>query len=104
MLKLLTLAQAAEQLGCSESKVKALIAAGKLPVIDFGGVRRVRRVDLEAFVERLAAGTSFRDEAEGKTPDPAASGRRVRRDASGDVTALQPEAGSTVRDQTRSSA
>ena len=71
---ILTFNQAADLLGCSVSKVKTLIAAGQLPAVDFGGVRRVRRVDIEAFVERLADGTSFRDGIEGKAaPDPAAA-------------------------------
>lgn len=70
---ILTLPQAAEALGCSVSKVKTLVKTGQLPVTDFGGVRRVRRSDLEAFVERLAGGTSFRDSVESKAPAPATS-------------------------------
>lgn len=61
---LLTLPSVAEQLGCSLSTVKRLIADGDLPTVRLAGVRRVRRVDLEEYVDRL--GGSFRDRLEQK--------------------------------------
>lgn len=73
---ILTIPQVAELLGCGQTKVKTLVDAGQLPVVDFGGVRRVRRADVDAFIEKLAAGTSFREHVEVKS-DPADSGRRL---------------------------
>jgi excisionase family DNA binding protein len=53
--RLLTLAQAAEQLGCSLSSVKRRAAAGELPCFRDGRLVRVREADLERFVaERVA--------------------------------------------------
>ena len=101
---ILTLPQAAEVLGCSVSKVKTLIAAGQLPVIDFGGVRRVRRSDIEAFVERLAGGTSFRDSIESKATEPPASRRRLPRSVPNGDPDRQTEARSAPLDKIRSSA
>lgn len=96
---LLTIPQTAELLGCSASRVKTLIAAGQLPVVDFGGVRRVRRVDVDAFLEKLAGGSSFRDDVETKS-DPAATGRRLGPDDAS-PHALQTVNGSAIREGDR---
>ena len=47
---LLTLAEAADYLGCSTATVKRWIAAGSLPTFRVGRVVRVREQDLERFV------------------------------------------------------
>ena len=47
---LLTLAEAADYLGCSRATVKRWIAAGTLPTFRVGRVVRVRELDLERFV------------------------------------------------------
>ena len=101
---ILTIPQTAEMLGCSATKVKTLIAAGQLPVVCFGGVRRVRRADVEGLVERLGSGAPFRDAVESKAPDLPASGRQVRRGASDAATTRQTVARSATLDHTRSSA
>lgn len=64
---LLSLPEVGVVLGCSPSKVKRLIADGELPAVMVGKVRRVRRVDVDAYLERLA-GASFRDRLERKDP------------------------------------
>lgn len=53
---LLPLGGVAEYLGCSLSTVKRLIADGSLPTVTVGGTRRVRRIDVEAYVEGLRDG------------------------------------------------
>lgn len=53
---LLSLPQVAAELGCGVTKVKRLIAGGKLPTVLFEGVRRVRRADLEAYEAGLGDG------------------------------------------------
>ena len=89
---LLTLPQAAELLGCSVSKVKSMIAKGQLPTVDFDGVRRIRRTD----VENLVAGGSFRDHVEAKA-DPSATGRRL---GPADTSShLRPVNGSASREE-----
>jgi excisionase family DNA binding protein len=50
---LLTLPQVATELGCGVTKVKRLIAEEKLPTVQFEGVRRVRRTDLQDYAARL---------------------------------------------------
>lgn len=57
---LLTIPDVAAELGCGVTKVKKLITAGHLPTVDFDGVRRVRRQDLDAYIAGLPPGT-FRD-------------------------------------------
>lgn len=59
MAQLLSFPAAAAELGCSASKVKKLVAAGAIPTVDFDGVRRIRRSDLDAFVAGLGP-SSFR--------------------------------------------
>lgn len=96
---ILTLPQTAELLGCSVTKVKTLIDTGQLLAVDFGGVRRVRRADIDVFLEHLAGGSSFRDDITVKAPVSAAhQGRRDRGGADGGGTARQTEARSTNLD------
>jgi excisionase family DNA binding protein len=57
--QLLTIPDAAGELRCGVTKVKKLIATGQLPTVDFDGVRRIRRADLDAYVAGLAP-RSFR--------------------------------------------
>jgi excisionase family DNA binding protein len=45
--------EAAAQLGISRAKLYALISSGALPSVRVDGCRRIRRDDLEAFVENL---------------------------------------------------
>jgi excisionase family DNA binding protein len=64
MAQLLSFPAAAAELGCGVSKVKKLVAAGALPTVDFDGVRRIRRADLDAFMAGLPPSpppSSFRD-------------------------------------------
>jgi excisionase family DNA binding protein len=56
---LLSTPAAAELLGCSASTVKRLMADGSLPTVVVGGTRRIRRSDLEAYVEHLGGGRRF---------------------------------------------
>lgn len=51
--RLLTVAESARLLGCSEANVYALISAGELPYILIGRRKGIRldRADLEAFIE-----------------------------------------------------
>lgn len=52
---LLTYPQAAQQLGVSVSKLKALVRAGDLTAVDVGErSKRVRRSDLIAYIDQLA--------------------------------------------------
>jgi excisionase family DNA binding protein len=48
---LLKIPEVAENLGISRAKVYELMAAGDLPSVKIGGCRRVRAVDLVAYVE-----------------------------------------------------
>jgi excisionase family DNA binding protein len=48
--RLLTLAEAAEQLGCSTTSIKRRIAAGGLSVFRDGRLVRVRQCDLDRYV------------------------------------------------------
>lgn len=50
---LLTIAQAAEWLGISEKQTYRLVYDGHLPSVYIKTSRRVRRADLEAFVQKL---------------------------------------------------
>lgn len=50
---LLSIPAAAAELGCSPSKVKRLIASGRLATVDFDGVRRIHRTDLDAYTDAL---------------------------------------------------
>ena len=53
---LLDLGEVAGALRLSLSTVKRLLAAGTLPAVEVAGKRRVRRCDLEAYVEGLGDG------------------------------------------------
>lgn len=50
---LVTVAQAAEWLGISEKQAYRLVYDGHLPSVYIKTSRRVRRTDLEAFIQRL---------------------------------------------------
>jgi len=51
-MKLLTTQQAAERLGISEGRVRALILAGRLPAEKFGKAHMIKEKDLELVRER----------------------------------------------------
>lgn len=58
---LLSVAEVAAELGCGRDTVYALLATGALPSVRLGGrLRRIRRSDLTAYVESLAASTPSR--------------------------------------------
>ena len=63
-LSLLTPRQAAEALGCSVNSVYRLVAQGELRVVDIAPAAsrrtkaRIRRGDLEAFINARAQGTA----------------------------------------------
>lgn len=46
--------QVATELDCSYSNARNLIARGEIPSFKMGGLVRVRYVDLQAYVDRLA--------------------------------------------------
>jgi excisionase family DNA binding protein len=48
----LSTAEVAQYLGCSERFVRELMISGSLPSFKLGRLRRVRRADLDRFVER----------------------------------------------------
>ncbi len=52
---LLTPLSAARELGVSRARLYELMRDGELKYVKFGGVRRIARVDLEAFVDALRA-------------------------------------------------
>jgi excisionase family DNA binding protein len=53
---MLTVSEVAAELGCSRDTVYALIASGSLPSVLIGErLRRIRRLDLERFIEELPA-------------------------------------------------
>ncbi len=53
---LLSVAEVATELGCGRDLVYALLASGRLPSILIGErLRRIRRGDLEAYIEGLPA-------------------------------------------------
>lgn len=69
-VRLLTLSEVAEQLGCSVATVKRRVQAGALPTFVDGRLIRVREVDLARYVaERVAA----------RRPSTLASGRPASR-------------------------
>lgn len=90
---LLTLPEAAAALGFGLTKVKALAAKGDLPTVTVGKVRRVRAVDLEEYVARLAGAQSFRDRVEAKSSASAASPVAPADRPSPSAGALSPGAG-----------
>ena len=52
MVRLVTIATAADWLGLSRSKLYELLAAGELPTVRIGRSRRIAVTDLEAFIDR----------------------------------------------------
>lgn len=48
----LSVREVAEELGISERSAWRLVEQGELPVHEFGGSTRVKREDLDAYVER----------------------------------------------------
>ena len=52
---LLTVEQAAEQLGVGRTTVFALIKSGELPAVKLGRLRRVPLAEVEAYTARLMA-------------------------------------------------
>ena len=68
-LEALTVREAAALLHCSEPTIRKYIKAGELPSITIGRCRRIRRADLEAFLQgRTAYGWERRPQ--GTTPVP----------------------------------
>jgi len=53
---LIDVSEAARRLNCSTSTTKRLVKSGDLPSVMLGGLRRVRVVDLNRFVEGLSEG------------------------------------------------
>ncbi len=51
---LLNVAEVADYLSMSEKSVRRLIAAGTLPEIRMGSVIRLRKSDLDAYIDRCA--------------------------------------------------
>ncbi|MGH9281590.1 MAG: helix-turn-helix domain-containing protein [Acidimicrobiales bacterium] len=49
----------ADVLQVSTATVKRLVSSGDLPAVKVAGARRVRRVDVEAFVARLGGSPTF---------------------------------------------
>lgn len=54
--RLYTLPQAAEILGCSPERVRALIRAAVIPATRFGGYWRIRGLDLRSYLYRANEG------------------------------------------------
>lgn len=53
----------ATYLGCGRTFVYHLLANGSIPSVKLGRLRRVRRVDADAFIERLAERSNRGEEA-----------------------------------------
>lgn len=53
---LLTIAEAAEQLGISEKSLRRLIHAGEVVSVHLGALHRVSQRALEAYIARLESG------------------------------------------------
>lgn len=66
---LLSLPSAADELGVSLSTLKRLVNDGSLRSVLVGGTRRIRRCDLEDYVDRLVGGRHIETKS---TPDAAA--------------------------------
>ena len=54
MAKLITTKEAAERLGVTPSRIRAMIAAGRLKAHKFGRDHQIRESDLELIMERHA--------------------------------------------------
>jgi excisionase family DNA binding protein len=59
MTILLTVEEAAHELRVCRATVYALLQAGDLPSVQLGRSRRIRRADLEAYVNRLAGEVDY---------------------------------------------
>ena len=58
---LLSVAEVAAELGCGRDTVYALLTSGALPSVRLGGrLRRIRRADLNRYVDTLAESTPSR--------------------------------------------
>ena len=58
---LLSVAEVAAELGCGRDTVYALLTSGALPSVRLGGrLRRIRRSDLNRYVDSLAESTPSR--------------------------------------------
>ena len=58
---LLSVAEVAAELGCGRDTVYALLTSGALPSVRLGGrLRRIRRADLNRYVDALAESTPSR--------------------------------------------
>ena len=58
---LLSVAEVAAELGCGRDTVYALLTSGALPSVRLGGrLRRIRRADLNRYVDSLAESTPSR--------------------------------------------
>ena len=58
---LLSVAEVAAELGCGRDTVYALLSSGALPSVRLGGrLRRIRRADLNRYVDALAESTPSR--------------------------------------------
>ena len=58
---LLTVIEAAELLGISRTAIYLLLQRGEIPSVKIGRSRRIKRIDLESYVGRLADDYSGRD-------------------------------------------
>ncbi len=69
-LEALTIREVAALLHCSEPTVRKHIKLGELPSIQIGRCRRIRRVDLGAFLEsRIAYGWQRHEPRQPRPPD-----------------------------------
>jgi len=82
MQLLLAVADVAKLLDISKRSTERLIADGTLPSVTIGANRRVRRQDVEAYVDSLAP-RSFRADVESKAPASPSSRPAGRRTAGG---------------------
>jgi excisionase family DNA binding protein len=64
MALLLDYRHAGEWLDLSDRTVRRLVHDGELPAVKIGGATRIRRVDLEAYVENLGTKTGGTDAAD----------------------------------------
>jgi excisionase family DNA binding protein len=64
MALLLDYRHAGEWLDLSDRTVRRLVHDGELPAVKIGGATRIRRVDLEAYVEKLGTTTGGTDAAD----------------------------------------
>ncbi len=78
---LLTFYEVALELGCSAKSVQRRVSAGVLPVFQDGRIRRVRRVDLEAYIAArtvcLTGGEGTQEDIEGHSTENVSAGVAV---------------------------